>query len=171
MRRAVVIEDDSDIRDLIAHSLLGIGLDVTAVDSGLAGVEAVHAVNPDVVTLDLGLPGMDGIEVCRRIRETSDDALVYGGIRVEPAARRASCDGVELLLTRTEFDLLAEMMRNPTRVVSREDLLRAVWGTPWVGGSHVVEVHVGNLRRKLGGARIRTVRGVGYRLEEPAAPD
>ena len=224
-RRAVVVEDDQDIRELISHALTDIGLEVTAAETGLEGVEAVLAVDPDIVTLDLGLPGIDGIEVCRRIREATDayivmvtaradeidrllgletgaddfmtkpfsprelqarvnamfrrprpglgghgsedgDTLQHGPLRVDVGARRAFRADDELLLTRTEFDLLVEMMRHPARVASREDLLRAVWGTPWVGGTHVVEVHVGNLRRKVGGDLIRTVRGVGYRLEE-----
>jgi two-component system, OmpR family, response regulator len=230
VRRAVVVEDDVDIRDLITHALSDIGLEVTTAESGPDGVAAVLAVDPDVVTLDLGLPGIDGIEVCRRIRKSTDayiimvtaradeidrllgletgaddfmtkpfsprelqarvnamfrrprpglggppagaegsETLLHSGLRVDIAARRAFRDEEELLLTRTEFDLLTEMMRNPARVSSREDLLRAVWGTPWVGGTHVVEVHVGNLRRKLGGRYIRTVRGVGYRLDEPSA--
>lgn len=225
-RRAVVVEDDRDIRELITHTLADLRLEVTAVDTGSDGVEAVRELRPDLVTLDLGLPGIDGIEACRQIREITDayiimvtarsdeidrllglatgaddfmakpfsprelqarvnamfrrprpgiggtdpdaDVLVHGGLRVDVSARRAFRDAEELSLTRTEFDLLTELMRSPTRVATRKDLLKAVWGTPWVGDTHVVEVHVGNLRRKLGGARyIRTVRGVGYRLEEP----
>ena len=230
VRRAVVVEDDRDIRELITHTLTDLGLEVTAVDTGPDGVEAVRTVNPDLVTLDLGLPGIDGIEVCRQIREESDayiimvtarsdeidrllgletgaddfmskpfslrelqarvnamfrrprpsvladgdtsEVLVYGGLRVDLDARRVYREGEELLLTRTEFDLLTELMRSPTKVATREDLLKAVWGTPWIGDTHVVEVHVGNLRRKLGGSRyIRTVRGVGYRMEEPVPPN
>jgi DNA-binding response OmpR family regulator len=226
VRRAVVVEDDHDIRELITHTLTDLGLEVTAVDTGAGGVAAVRALNPDLVTLDLGLPGIDGIEVCRQIREESDayiimvtarsdeidrllgletgaddfmakpfslrelqarvnamfrrprpsvladgsasELLVYGGLRVDISARRVYREGEELLLTRTEFDLLTELMRSPAKVATREDLLKAVWGTPWIGDTHVVEVHVGNLRRKLGGSRyIRTVRGVGYRMEEP----
>jgi len=228
VRRAVVIEDDGDIRLLITHALSDIGLEVTSASTGPDGIAAVESVDPDVVTLDLGLPGIDGIEVCRRIREQTDayiimvtartdeidrllgletgaddfmskpfsprelqarvnamfrrprpglatnqegddDVLVHGALRVDLGARRAFREGEELLLTRTEYELLCELMRNPTKVATREDLLSAVWGSPWVGGTHVVEVHVGNLRRKLGGTYIRTVRGVGYRLEEPAA--
>ncbi|MFC7496083.1 MULTISPECIES: response regulator transcription factor [unclassified Nocardioides] len=228
VRRAVVVEDDRDIRELIMHTLTDLGMEVSAVDTGPDGVEAVREQRPDLVTLDLGLPGIDGIEVCRQIREISDayivmitarsdeidrltgletgaddfmakpfslrelqarvnamfrrprpgvaaaapasgDVLVHGGLRVDVPARRVFRDGEELPLTRTEFDLLTELMRSPERVATREDLLTAVWGTPWVGDTHVVEVHVGNLRRKLGGSRyIRTVRGVGYRMEEPA---
>ena len=223
-RRALVVEDDEDIRALIEFTLETQGFLVTAVESGLAGVEAVRATQPALVTLDLGLPGIDGIEACRRIREISDayvvmitarddeidrllgletgaddfiskpfsarelkarvnamfrrprpglaaqqddDTLAYGALKIDTASRRAFRDGEELLLTRTEYELLCELMRNPTKVATREELLSAVWGSPWVGGTHVVEVHVGNLRRKLGGHYIRTVRGIGYRLEEP----
>jgi DNA-binding response OmpR family regulator len=230
VRRAVVVEDDADIRELITHTLSDLGLEVTAVESGPDGVRAVRDRDPDLVTLDLGLPGIDGIEVCRQIRETTDayiimitaradeidrllgletgaddfmtkpfsprelqarvnamfrrprpgiaaavagdgaEVLVHGGLRVDVTSRRVFREGEELSLTRTEFDLLTQLMRNPAKVATREELLQAVWGTPWVGDTHVVEVHVGNLRRKLGGSRyIRTVRGVGYRMEEPVA--
>lgn len=234
-RRALVVEDDADIRALIEFTLETQGFAVTAVDSGLAGVEAVRETRPDLITLDLGLPGIDGIEACRRIREISDayvvmitarddeidrllgletgaddfiakpfsarelkarvnamfrrprhavghgqaasgeaphEVLEHGALRVDVEGRRAFRDDDELVLTRTEFDLLTELMRAPSRVWSRESLLRSVWGTEWASDTHLVEVHIGNLRRKLGdgqdGVRfIRTVRGVGYRMELP----
>jgi two-component system OmpR family response regulator len=237
-RRALVVEDDEDIRALIEFTLETQGFDVIAVDSGLAGVEAVRETQPDLVTLDLGLPGIDGIEACRRIREISDayvvmitarddeidrllgletgaddfiakpfsarelkarvnamfrrprtgvaaasngagplpeednEVLKHGELRVDVDGRRAFRDGEELVLTRTEFDLLAELMRTPARVWTREALLRSVWGTEWASDTHLVEVHIGNLRRKLGENKadvryIRTVRGVGYRMEIP----
>jgi DNA-binding response OmpR family regulator len=89
---------------------------------------------------------------------------------VDVEGRQAFVDGEELDLTRTEFDLLTQLMRAPQRVWSRESLLRTVWGNDWSSDTHLVEVHVGNLRRKLsrqvGDAKlIRTVRGVGYRME------
>jgi two-component system OmpR family response regulator len=240
-RKALVVEDDEDIRALIEFTLTTQGFNVTAVDSGLAGVEAVRELKPDLVTLDLGLPGIDGIEACRRIREISDayvvmitarddeidrllgletgaddfiskpfsarelkarvnamfrrprtgdgapgaavaatglpedenEVLVHGRLRVDVDGRRAFRDDEELVLTRTEFDLLTELMRTPTRVWTREALLRSVWGTEWASDTHLVEVHVGNLRRKLGENKdevrfIHTVRGVGYRMEQPA---
>ena len=96
--------------------------------------------------------------------------LVHGALRVDVDGRRAFREDDELELTRTEFDLLTELMRAPARVWSREQLLRSVWGTEWASDTHLVEVHIGNLRRKLGETRgearyIRTVRGVGYRME------
>ncbi|GAA4381969.1 response regulator transcription factor [Nocardioides caricicola] len=238
-RKALVVEDDEDIRALIEFTLSTQGFDVTTVESGLAGVEAVAEVQPDLITLDIGLPGIDGIEACRRIRMISDayvvmitsrddeidrllgletgaddfiakpfsarelkarvnamfrrprtggpstpaaadapvtdghEVLEHGVLRVDVDGRRAFRDGEELVLTRTEFDLLTELMRAPARVWSRESLLRSVWGTEWASDTHLVEVHIGNLRRKLGETKgsvryIRTVRGVGYRMELPA---
>lgn len=254
-RRALVVEDDEDIRSLIEFTLGTQGFAVTAVDSGPKAIEAVRAEEPDLITLDLGLPGIDGIETCRRLRELTDayvvmitgrddeidrllgletgaddfltkpfsvrelkarvnalfrrprrveprglaapvatpdgtgpvgiaadpapapvqtlpdhELLEHGPLRVDVDGRRAFHGDNELTLTRTEFDLLTELMRTPARVWTREALLRSVWGTDWATDTHLVEVHVGNLRRKIeagqqGVRLIRTVRGVGYRME------
>ncbi len=230
-RRALVVEDDADIRELIQLTLSSQGFVVATASDGRAAVETARGSDPDLVTLDLGLPGFDGIEACRRIREFSDayivmvtarneevdrligletgaddflgkpfsprelkarvnamfrrprrgistedaeeetsEVLQHGELTVDVEGRRAMRAGEELALTRTEFDLLAELMRTPTRVWSREALLRSVWGNEWVNDTHLVEVHIGNLRRKLGDGKgatrlIRTVRGVGYRME------
>jgi DNA-binding response OmpR family regulator len=86
-------------------------------------------------------------------------------MRVDLQGREVVLDGGEVPLTRIEFDLLAAFATHPRRVWSREALLRSVWRTEWAQDTHLVEVHVGNLRRKLGDDPwIRTVRGVGYRL-------
>ncbi|WP_341231536.1 response regulator transcription factor [Nocardioides salarius] len=252
-RRALVVEDDEDIRSLIEFTLGTQGFAVTAVDTGPKAIEAVRAQEPDLITLDLGLPGIDGIETCRRLRELTDayvvmitgrddeidrllgletgaddfltkpfsvrelkarvnalfrrprrveprglaapvgvpggsdaaaaepapapvqtlpdhELLEHGPLRVDVDGRRAFHGDTELTLTRTEFDLLTELMRTPARVWTREALLRSVWGTDWATDTHLVEVHVGNLRRKIeagqqGVRLIRTVRGVGYRME------
>ncbi|MGA8256353.1 MAG: response regulator transcription factor [Nocardioides sp.] len=234
-RRALVVEDDDDIRLLIEFTLETQGFVVSSVGNGLDGVEAVRTLDPDLVTLDLGLPGIDGIETCRRIREFSDayivmitardeeidkllgletgaddflskpfsvrelkarvnalfrrprrgpvdgsgspatpvpdhEVLEHGPLRVDVDGRRVFRGAEELTLTRTEFDLLTELMRTPARVWTREALLRSVWGTDWSTDTHLVEVHVGNLRKKLGEGPdqpklIKTVRGVGYRME------
>jgi DNA-binding response OmpR family regulator len=234
-RTALVVEDDEDIRDLIVRTLAAQGFAVRSAENGPRALEAVRDHDPDLITLDLGLPGIDGIEVCRRIRETSDayvvmitarddeverlvgletgaddfiakpfnprelqarvnamfrrprrgpaagpgpgaplnEVLHHNGLSVDVDGRRAFQDQTELSLTRTEFDLRTELMRTPARVWTREALLRAVWDTEWATDTHLVEVHIGNLRRKLGERPgsprlIRTVRGVGYRMEAPA---
>jgi DNA-binding response OmpR family regulator len=95
------------------------------------------------------------------------DTVVVGSLRLDLAARVATLAGRELELTRTEFDLLAALAGEPRRAFSRRQLIDRVWGGEWYGDEHVVDVHVGHLRRKLGDdatspAHIRTVRGVGY---------
>jgi len=227
-RRAVVVEDDADIRALLVELLRQSGFTSAEAATGSAGLTAVRDTDPDLVTLDLNLPDLDGIEVCRRIREQTqayvimltarpdeidrlvgletgaDDYLTkpfsprelrarvaammrrprrreesgngatpkvlrHGDLEVDVEGRIATLEGRELELTRTEFDLLTTLLTGPRRVWPRETLLRTVWGIEWIGDGHLVEVHMGNLRRKLGddprsGRYIRTVRGVGYRL-------
>jgi DNA-binding response OmpR family regulator len=229
-RSAVVIEDDADVRALLSELLRQSGFEVIEAFTGGDGLEAVTARDPDLVTLDLNLPDLDGMEVCRRIREISDAYIVmltgrpdeidrllgletgaddyltkpfsprelrarvgammrrprrrtaadaagdetstvlkHGDLQVDVDARIAKIGDREIDLTRTEFDLLVALLSGPRRVWSRDTLLRTVWGTEWVNDGHLVEVHMGNLRRKLGddprsGKYIRTVRGVGYRL-------
>lgn len=229
-RRSVVVEDDADIRALLVEILGQAGFFVDAASSGRQGIDLIRRTNPDLVTLDLGLPDIDGVEVCRQLRAAGNTAYIimltaraeeidrligleigaddyltkpfsprelraramamlrrprqfgqqpvavefgaplqYGELMVDIESRIATLSGAELELTRTEFDLLATLMGNPRRVWTRDVLLSKVWGSDWIGDTHVVEVHMGNLRRKLdddsrSGRWIRTVRGVGYRL-------
>jgi DNA-binding response OmpR family regulator len=197
---------------------------LTAVD-GDAAVEAARKHVPDVIVLDLMLPGIDGVEVCRRIRAFSDayiimltaksdevDKLIglsvgaddyltkpfsprelvarvramlrrprtsqptgdvavrrFGGLEIDPNGREVRVEGRPVELTRTEFDLLDTLSAQPNVVFSRRQLLEHVWGNDWFGDDHVIDVHMGNLRRKLGDDAtdpryLRTVRGVGYRM-------
>jgi len=100
----------------------------------------------------------------RRARGVGPGApLELGAVRLEPRSRRVEVAGREVMLTATEFDLLAALLRRPGQVFSREQLLSTVWGTADYGGSRTVDVHVAQLRAKLGPqAPIRTHRGVGY---------
>jgi len=203
------------------------GFDVTLCHDGLEAVQRAREVDPDVVVLDLGLPGQDGVEVCRQLRTFSDayvvmltaradevDTLVglsvgaddyvtkpfsprelvarlramlrrprplgsasaddagtrrFGPLTIDPVGRDVWLDGEPISLTRTEFDVLAALSERPRMAFSRRQLVDVVWGESWVGDEHLVDVHIGHLRRKLGDdaaeARfIRTVRGVGYRM-------
>ncbi|HEX3323933.1 MAG TPA: response regulator transcription factor [Solirubrobacterales bacterium] len=95
-----------------------------------------------------------------------------GGLELDSAARVARLDGEQLDLSRKEFDLLAELMRNAGRVVKREDLMSKVWDVNWFGSTKTLDVHIGWLRRKLGDEAhrsryIETVRGVGFRFAAP----
>jgi DNA-binding response OmpR family regulator len=94
--------------------------------------------------------------------------LVVGAVQLDEGARRVTVGGVECVLTSTEFDLLAYLMRRPGRVFTREQLLSEVWGYAAAAGTRTVDVHIAQLRGKLGDASpIRTVRGYGYSAESP----
>lgn len=224
-RRAVVVEDERPLARLVAGYLQREGYTVTTCHDGDHADAALRAADPDLVVLDLGLPGCDGVDVCRELRTWSgayvvvltarteeqqvldafaagaDDyvtkpfsprelaarvralqrrpvrtagaaappPLAHGGLVVDVAGGEARVDGVLVGLTPTELRLLAVLAAEPARTFCREDLLAAVWGEPWVGDAHAADVHVANLRRKLGDDAaaprfVRTVRGVGYRI-------
>ena len=223
--RVLLVEDDADIAAPLVRGLEREGFEVTHHATGGAALEASEGPDaPDVVLLDLGLPDLDGFEVCRRMRSGSevpiivvtargdevdrvvglelgaDDYVVkpFGMrelvariravarraparaadspvIEIEPLvvdrrARRVTMAGEELLLTPKEFDLLGALAEDPGAACSRQHLLDVVWDPHWYGPTKTVDVHVANLRRKLGDARwIETVRGVGYRLADPGA--
>ena len=222
--RILVVDDEARILDLVRGYLEREGFTVETAMDGPAAVEAVRASAPDVVVLDVMLPGLDGIEVCRRIRTFSnayvlmltargeeidrivgltvgaDDYLVkpfsprelvarvrallrrpHGppdghagvppGLAFDEGRRAVRVDGAPVELTALEFDLLAVLVRDPGVVVGRQSMLDRVWGAEFVADDHLVDVHIGNLRRKLGDDPghprfIETVRGVGYRLRE-----
>jgi DNA-binding response OmpR family regulator len=106
----------------------------------------------------------------RRTRggSTRDGVRAFGDLRVDPSGREVSVGGTPVALTRIEFDLLDVLSTDPKTVVSRGTLLERVWGPNWHGDDHIVDVHMSNLRRKIGPSFIRTVRGVGYRLGDAA---
>jgi DNA-binding response OmpR family regulator len=101
----------------------------------------------------------------------SDVVRSFGSLRVDPLGRTVTLGGTEVGLTRLEFDLLEALSSNPSMVFSRAMLRELVWGPDWFGDDHVVDVHIANLRKKIDpdghGSCIRTVRGVGYRMDRP----
>lgn len=224
--RALVIEDEVHIAGLIASYLERADFEVRVAHDGSTGIDEARVLDPDVVILDLGLPGSDGIEVCRTLRTFSDayvvmvtarddevdkliglsvgaddyltkpfsprelvarlramlrrprkvsgsrefaTSLQFGELVVDVRGREVWLGDSPITLTRTEFDVLAALAGEPSLAFSRRQLIDAVWGSDWVGDEHLVDVHVGHLRRKLGDDAtaprfIRTVRGVGYRM-------
>ena len=223
MKTILVIDDERNIVELLRLYLEKEGwLVVTAAD-GEVGLELHRRHDPDLVILDLMLPRIDGLEVCREIRRRGDtpvvmltardddvDAIVglelgaddyvtkpfnpralvarikavlrrssgavragrpieVGDLRIDPPRREATVGDRRLELRAREFDLLAALARDPGLVLTRDALLESVWGTDFPGETRTVDVHVAEVRRKLGddGPRIETVRGVGYRLVPP----
>jgi len=216
---AVVIEDDEAISALVATYLEQAGFEVVRECTGEGGFEAVARRRPRFVVLDLGLPDVDGFDLCRRLRGSADAPILIltardeeadrviglelgaddyltkpfsprelvarvravlrraepvppesrvievGELRVDLRTRRATFAGSPLTLRTLEFELLAELARNAGNVVTRDRLLDRVWGLSFAGGTRTVDVHVAQLRKKLGRpALIHTVRSVGYRL-------
>jgi DNA-binding response OmpR family regulator len=231
-RTALVVDDHEGSRQAISDAVARAGFEVSTVARGRAALAHLDDVEPDLVLLELSLPDIDGIEVCRRIRSSSDCYIVFvserqdeidlllgleagaddflgkpvsprelqariaamfrrprtaavparpvhadtGGLIVGGAGlvldrhgRDVVVNGRPVELTRTEFDLLTALASRPGIVVRRQELLREVWETEDATDTHLVDVHVANVRRKLrehGAARwIRTVRGVGFRFD------
>ncbi len=221
--RALVVDDEPPLVQVVSGYLSREGFDVVTAADGETAVALARDSDPDVVVLDLMLPGIDGMEVCRRIRAFSDayiimltaksdeiDKLVglsvgaddyltkpfsprelvarvramlrrprgadpaaglrrFGALEIDPAGREVRLAGRRVELTRTEFDVLDALSAQPRVAFSRRQLLDRVWGGDWYGDEHVIDVHVGNVRRKLDDDAaapryIRTVRGVGYRM-------
>jgi DNA-binding response OmpR family regulator len=214
-----VVDDEEQLVELVRAYLERDGFEVTSAADGETAVELARAFDPDLIVLDLMLPGIDGIEACRRIRVFSDAYVVmltakaeeadkivglatgaddyvtkpfspgelmarvramlrrpraavdagevrrFGELEIDVAAREVRQAGVPVELTRLEFDLLDALSAEPRVAFSRARLLERVWGPGWFGDEHVVDVHIANLRARLGDAGVvRTVRGVGYRM-------
>ncbi|MDJ0418927.1 response regulator transcription factor [Rhodococcus opacus] len=231
--RALVVDDERPLAAVVASYLEREHFEVAVAYNGVDALTLAREIDPDVVVLDLGLPGMDGIEVCRALRTFSDAYVVmltarnaemdtiiglsvgaddyvtkpfsprelvariramlrrprkapvyeipspgrggeeaprvFGALRIDVAGREVCLGEQPVVLTRTEFDVLAALSARPGMAFSRRQLIEAVWGESWVGNEHLVDVHVGHLRRKLGDdpaapRYVTTVRGIGYRM-------
>lgn len=216
--RIVVIEDERDIADLLILYFEREGWTVHWCGSGEDGLETVRARRPDLVVLDIGLPGMSGLDVCREIRLTGDvpvlfltarddeidrvlglelgaddyvtkpfsprevvarvnailrrgriesvaSTVAFGSISIDLDRHEASLDGQPVTLATQEFRLLTFLCENVGVVLSRQQLLDGAWGEGWIGDTRTVDVHVRQLRKKLGDdLPLATIRGAGYRL-------
>jgi two-component system, OmpR family, response regulator MtrA len=212
----MVVEDEANIGALVRTYLERDGYRVLWVRSGEDALAELRRHPIKLVVLDIGLPGIDGFEVCRRIdgrvpivmltardevedrvvglelgaddyvpkpfsprelaarvkavlrrqgsRAPADDITTLGPVTLSRGSREVLADGREVELTQREFDLLEYLLRHAGQVVTRDELLEAVWGFQSPGQTRTVEVHVAQLRKKLGCPElIRTVRGLGYK--------
>jgi DNA-binding response OmpR family regulator len=218
----VVVDDEPNIADLVDLYLAREGFRVLKTGTGEAGLQAVKDHRPRLVVLDVGLPDVDGLEVCKRLRATSQIPVIFltardsevdrvlglelggddyltkpfspaelvarvkavlrrvdggggaaaaevmqcGRVAIDAGRREVRVDGEPVEFTTKEFDLLRYLAERPGLALSRQQILDGVWGFDWYGDARTVDVHIAQVRKKLGDAvEIKTVRGVGYRLE------
>src|SRR6516225_9161746 len=184
MTSVLLAEDDASISDPLARALRREGYDVNVSADGPTTLDAALAGGIDLIVLDLGLPRLDGLDVCRRLRSEgqsvpvrvllrrgSTETSMAQGVRVDTEARRAWLGDTELDLTTKEFDLLSVLVNEAGKVVTREQIMREVWDSKWWGSTKTLDMHISWLRRKLGDDAqspryITTVRGVGFRFEK-----
>lgn len=223
--RVLVVDDEKPILDLVGGYAAREGWQVLKASDGESALDVARKQRPDVVVLDLMLPKLDGLEVCRQLRAFSDayvlmltargeeidrivglsvgadDYLVKPfsprelvarikamtrrprgsgpaselpeGLEIDESRRVVQVDGTQVELSALEFDLLAELCRDPGTVLRRQVLLDRVWGPDVIADSHLVDVHIANLRRRMGDDAsaprfVETVRGVGYRVRARA---
>ncbi|WP_308218590.1 MULTISPECIES: response regulator transcription factor [Microbacterium] len=222
--RALVVDDEVNLGELLRMAMSNEGWDARAATNGREALELMRGFDPDLLVLDVMMPGLDGVELLTRIRAAGNDlpvlfltakdavedriaGIAAGGddyvtkpfnleeviLRLRGMARRhvaaaAAADtllrvgdlaldeeayevkrgGIPIKLTAKEFELLRYLMQNARRVVSKAQILDAVWGYDFGGDSGVVEIYISYLRRKIDAGRdplIHTVRGVGYTIK------
>jgi DNA-binding response OmpR family regulator len=215
----VVVDDEPNIADLVDLYLAREGFRVLKTETGEAGLRAVKDHRPRLVVLDVGLPDVDGLEVCKRLRATSQIPVIFltardsevdrvlglelggddyvtkpfspaelvarvkavlrrvdggpaaevmqaGDVAIDAGRREVRVAGEPVDFTTKEFDLLRYLAERPGLALSRQQILDGVWGYDWYGDARTVDVHIAQVRKKLGDTvEIKTVRGVGYRLE------
>ncbi len=218
----LIIEDDEKIADVVRMYLEREGYRVSHSTTGEAGLARLEERPPSMLVLDIALPGIDGIEVCRRLRAKSnlpvlmltardsevdkvlglemgaDDYLTKpfsprelvarvkailrrvepgpsgstpitaGGVTLWPERREAVVDDTAVYLTTKEFDLVLYLMQHRGIVLSRQQILSAVWSYDFYGGERTVDAHIRTIRKKLGTSLpLTTIRGVGYKIDAP----
>ena len=217
----LVVEDETSIASFVALYLKNAGYGIRTVGTGQEALDALARERPDLIVLDLMLPDLDGLEICKRVRQSSDvpilmltardedvDKIIglevgaddyltkpfnprelvarvksilrrsvperrelqtrqitHGKLEIDAGRREVHVDGEEVQLAPKEFDLLWELLDHRGLVLTRDQLLERVWGYTFAGDTRTVDVHVRQLRRKLGEASpIVTVWGVGYKV-------
>jgi two-component system alkaline phosphatase synthesis response regulator PhoP len=232
VKKILVVDDEQSIVTLLEFNLQKAGFEVVKAMDGLKAVKLAESEKPDLIILDIMLPGMDGMEVCKKLRmerintpilmltakdeefdkilglelgaddymtkpfsprevvarvkailrrsgqqqeqeianEPTEQKITIGQLVIYPEKYEVLFDGNRLELTPKEFELLQYMASHPGRVMTRDQLLNAVWNYDFVGDSRIVDVHISHLREKIEEDTkqpkyIKTVRGLGYKLE------
>ena len=216
--KILIVEDEAEIRELLASYLTNEGYDTECAGDGVEALSLFSKKSFDLVILDIMIPKIDGYNVCEVIKKQSDvpvvflsalsddksqikgydlmaddyvtkpfsipvlvrkinallrrnerttakeGIIIYGDLMIDPAMMEARVNGKAVELTSKEFDILATLAKNPGRIYTREILLDLLWDYNSLVDERIVDTHIKNLRHKLGGGYIETVRGRGYRI-------
>ncbi|MDO4173951.1 MAG: response regulator transcription factor [Eubacteriales bacterium] len=226
-----VVEDDESIRTMVVYALNGSGYEAKGFPDSHAFRAAMERALPDLILLDIMLPGEDGLSILKQLRSSrsterlpvimltaksaeidkvrgldlgADDYVAkpfgimellsrvravarrtvetgktsqqegkiyqYRNIRLDEDGHILTVDGEEVILTRKEFQLLSDLLRNQGRVLTRDQIMEQVWGFDYGGATRTVDIHINTLRKKIGddGSIIQTVRGIGYKIGKEA---
>ena len=220
--KILLVDDEPDILEILKYNLVKEGYEVATANNGEEGLRRAEEFSPDLIILDIMMPVMDGVEVCRQLRarpefdqtvitfltareedysqiaalDTGGDdyitkpirprvlisrvkALLRRGTRAEEAPSHIELGDLEIdleqfvvrrgkeriELAKKEFDLLTLLASKPGKVFSREEIFNKVWGTDVIVGNRTIDVHIRKLREKLGDHYIKTMKGIGYKVD------
>lgn len=221
--KVLVIDDESDVLDFITYNLKRDGYDVITAANGTDGISKAKHDRPDVILLDVMMPDLDGIEVCRQLRadptfdqtiiafltargedytqvaaldnggddfivkpikpsvlksrinalvrrsgrnpKQDDHILELGEVKLNREKYKVEVKGKNIEFAKKEFKILEQLMMVPGKVFSREEIFRKVWGSEIIVGERTIDVHVRRIREKIGSQYIKTLKGVGYKIE------
>lgn len=221
--KILVIDDEEDVLNFITYNLQKEGYKIETAENGKEGLEKAHIFKPDLILLDVMMPDLDGIEVCRQLRDKEefdqtmiafltargedytqvaaldhggDDFIVkpikpnvlksrlnallrrtrrdqleepqiyeVGGLVLDRARFELRLEGSQIDLARKEFQILELLMSAPGKVFSRQEIFRKIWDSEVIVGERTIDVHVRRIREKVGGGYIKTLKGVGYKIE------
>lgn len=223
MVKIIIADDDPDIVEVLQYNLSNEGFDVHAVNNGLEVLPLAKEINPELVILDIMMPGKDGVEVCEQLRASKqfentiiifitarsedftqiacyehggDDFIVkpvkpkvlisrikamlrrtkiasrgtslieFGDLVIDLEKFKVKNKGVEVQLAKKEYELLTLLASKPGKLFTREEIFNKVWGVELMIGDRTIDVHIRKLREKIGNDTIKTVKGVGYKIND-----
>jgi len=222
--KILVIDDEDDVLDFISYNLKREGYEIILANNGQMGLDMAKEENPDLILLDIMMPDIDGIEVCRQLRndkefdqtiiafltargedytqvaaldyggddfiikpikptilksrikallrrklksESEEMAIDFGDLRVDPEQFLVTIKGTPIELAKKEFQILLLLLSNPGKVFSRETIFKKIWSSEVIVGERTIDVHIRRIREKIGDEYIKTLKGIGYKIEYP----
>jgi two-component system, OmpR family, alkaline phosphatase synthesis response regulator PhoP len=195
LHKILLVDDEPDILEFLGYNLKKEGYNVLTATNGIDAIEIAKKEKPDLIILDVMMPEMDGMEVCKELRKISslknvmitfltarneeysqisgfdsgsDDYItkpIKPTVFVSRVKDIVEKDGKEIIFPKKEFELLNLLISKPGKVFKREEILNSVWGGDVVVGDRTIDVHIRKLREKIGNDYFKTIKGVGYKFD------